>query len=86
MEPNNSHIIIDVFSEYEISGRPIDNVYVKSSWSLSNFQNYSEVCISNVIMCLTSHWLIIFTQRQLVDRQYTHISLVRSKVKNPNYW
>jgi hypothetical protein len=31
--PNNSYIIIDVFSEYEISGRPIDNVYVKSSWS-----------------------------------------------------
>ena len=55
MEPNNSYIIIDVFSEYEISGRPIDNAYVKSSWSLSNFQNYSEVCISNVIMCLTSH-------------------------------
>jgi hypothetical protein len=23
----------------EISGRPIDNVYVKSSWSMSNFQN-----------------------------------------------
>jgi hypothetical protein len=24
----------------EISSRPIDNVYVKSSWSLSNFQNF----------------------------------------------
>ena len=24
----------------EISSRPIDNVYVKSSWSMSNFQNF----------------------------------------------
>jgi len=24
----------------EISGRPIENVYVKSSWSMSNFQNF----------------------------------------------
>ena len=24
----------------EISGRPVDNVYVKSSWSMSNFQNF----------------------------------------------
>ena len=24
----------------EISGKPIDNVYVKSSWSVSNFQNF----------------------------------------------
>jgi len=33
----------------EISRRPIDNVYVKSSWSVSNFQNmyimYSEVYV-----------------------------------------
>ena len=24
----------------EISSRPIDNVYVKSSWSMSNFKNF----------------------------------------------
>jgi len=33
----------------EISGRPVDNVYVKSSWYMSNFQNvyimYSEVYV-----------------------------------------
>ena len=27
-------------ADYEISGRPIDNVYVKSSLSISNFQNF----------------------------------------------
>ena len=26
------------FSVCEISSRPVDNVYVKSSWSMSNFQ------------------------------------------------
>ena len=29
----------EAISVCEISGRPIDNVYVKSSWSISNFQN-----------------------------------------------
>jgi hypothetical protein len=24
----------------KISGRPIDNVYINSSWSMSNFQNF----------------------------------------------
>ena len=32
----------------EISGRPIDNVYVKSGWSMSNFQNFED----NVQWCL----------------------------------
>ena len=32
--------IMSLISVYEISGRPIDNVYVKSSWSMSNFQNF----------------------------------------------
>ena len=28
------------FPVCEISGRPIDNVYVKLSWSMSNIQNF----------------------------------------------
>jgi hypothetical protein len=32
------HIML--FSVYKISGRPINKVYVKSSWSMSNFQNF----------------------------------------------
>jgi hypothetical protein len=38
-----------LFTVCEISGRPIDNVYVKSSWSISNLQNlyimYIEVYV-----------------------------------------
>ena len=30
----------DMVSVCEISSRPIDNVYVKSSWSMSNFHNF----------------------------------------------
>ena len=33
-----------MFAVCEISGRPIDNVYVKSSWSMSNFLK----CVYNV--------------------------------------
>jgi hypothetical protein len=30
----------DMVSVCKISSRPIDNVYVKSSWSMSNFHNF----------------------------------------------
>ena len=36
----NTHSFYTITAVCEISSRPIDNVYVKSSWSMSNFINF----------------------------------------------
>jgi hypothetical protein len=37
-----------MFPVCEISDRPINNIYVKSGWSMSNFKNFVYIMYSEV--------------------------------------